>query len=76
MAEVLLTWLCSGCGGKGTYQQDARGRANKEARGIEPDPHYQPNAVTCKRCGGHRLEPAARRVLIEAGIINPSTGES
>lgn len=66
MLEALLAWKCPSCGGKGTYQQDASGRARKEAQGKPVDPRYQPDPVPCKICDGHGLHPTARAAITKA----------
>jgi hypothetical protein len=63
LALALMCWKCPGCGGSGNYQQDAKGRARKEAQGKTPDPRDQPDAVTCKVCNGNGYHPTAAAVL-------------
>lgn len=66
MRDALKQWKCPGCGGRGTYQQDAAGRARASARGAAIDPKYQPDPVTCKVCKGDGLNPIASAALNRA----------
>jgi len=64
--EALREWKCPGCGGKGTYQQNAVGRARDEARGRTPDPAFNPDPVICKVCNGDGLHPIASGAIARA----------
>jgi hypothetical protein len=70
MIETLLAalrqWKCPACGGKGIYQQDARGRKIREAEGKPIDPKYQPDPVVCKVCKGDGLHPIASEAIATA----------
>lgn len=68
MLAALREWKCPGCGGKGTYQQNAVGREREEARGRVPDPAFNPDPVPCKVCGGHGLHPIARAAIEKAEV--------
>lgn len=68
LITALRSWFCPGCGGKGTYQQDAKGRVRKAEQGKPHDPRYQPDAVTCRVCNGNRLHPTASAALAAAGV--------
>lgn len=73
LIQTLKLWKCASCGGRGTYQQDKKGRERKEALGQEIDTDYQPDPVTCSRCSGDGLEPIAHAALVMAGIIERTT---
>lgn len=68
MYDALLQWKCPACGGKGTYQQNAIGRARAVARGRVPDPAFNPDPVTCKVCDGSGRHPIAHAVLVKASL--------
>lgn len=68
MVEALQSFKCGGCGGSGKYKDKGFRPPLADERRQDP-PEFREELVTCKRCQGGGLEPAAATALRAAGVI-------